>query len=202
MGKDYDKYGNIKKTQTYNRTIDCNCSKYSLRHYSKDKYCWKHTNFDTEFYLGNIEERPYFNTLVKDLDCFNRLNNFIRASLYYAYNLDENGFYHNTQELCEACLLIHREISRKKIHRLINYIGRYCMVITKPKTDTILETDNTDNYSDHETSDESDCEECTRPALQYNKLKKLLKIDMTDRKIDKKSLKIRVAIDRWLFDYL
>ena len=126
----HNKYGELKQIQFGSTKCSCRPNHhYFLRNrkskVGRKKYCFIHTLFDSGFYNDNIEEKHYFTQLVQDLNTFNKLNSYIRASLYYEFFLDEDGFYRNAVILCNACSTQHPNICKDKIDRLMHFLYRY-----------------------------------------------------------------------------
>ena len=93
-------------------------------HHKKQYFCVRHTDCCSDLYEGNIETRVEFKSMVERLNNFNKLNRFIRASRYYSYCLEPNGFYHNSRTLCNACYEMHPNISKHKIVNLLHWLYR------------------------------------------------------------------------------
>ena len=91
----------------------------------KNGYCFEHTDFCSDLYEGNIETHPAFKNIVERLNTFNKINRYIRASLFYSYFLKRDGFYHNSRKLCDACYKRHPNISRMKLVILVSWLYRW-----------------------------------------------------------------------------
>ena len=127
-----NKYDELKQIQFGTTKCSCRPNHYFFRNRKlkaarkiHPKYCFVHTQFDSSFYSGNIGEKHYFTQLVQDLNTFNKLNSYIRASLYYEFFLDENGFYRNAVILCNACSTQHPNICKDETERLMHFLYKY-----------------------------------------------------------------------------
>ena len=116
IGATRNKYGELKQIQF--GSTNCTCQH---RRKKKRNTCFEHIEFDTGFYNGNIEERSYFKTLVKDLDTFNKLDLYISACWYHAFCICEDSFYQNVQRLVEACREEHSNMSKRNTAMLIKW---------------------------------------------------------------------------------